>query len=387
MIYTANNVSEYLLSLLALASELPKDISLSEVTSSTMSSTISRLKKSKLIKISKKYERIRLKSPEGIERLKEMSMELYYHYMMVSNGHNFNRDEKAVDKLKRFSETVLYFLDCGYQIDNIEIKYQPNILGKVLDENKEKIEYKKSEHFADKNGILDLIDSTSGKPTYEKKFYTNKYLKYGREVTNRLNLSKAMGIAISENNLYCVYNPNNDDTILIKQPEEMLTKLAKEIYKNEYGKLPDNIKRISLMSWDKKPQLNILDIFSENLILRKDESGKKIINLISNKSWKQRLAIGLYGEYKESKTHDGRIDGVPSIELISGSYGKIKIAKELIKKIGQDAPINFICLEEQERGVKEMVKGMNSSVTVLDKEQERVLWDLVENFENYKSYI
>ena len=389
MNYTSNNLTEYLVSLISLAGEIPKDISIKGINPKTIQNNLSSGKKNMLLKIDKEHNRVRLRAPKGLEYLREISEELYEHYMMISNNHKFQRSERSIANLKAFSETVLFFVNNGYEIDNIRITYKPNHFGKnaglkngvesVLGES-EIYDIGMSKFFS--NGkIIPVQKATALKIAYEKKFYTSKYLKNEYPVTHRINLSKSTGIAIIENNLYCVYNNRPDESVYLAS-ESTFKSLAEEIYKNAYGTSKIEASAI-LLSDNLKHNKSYAKIYKTCLTITKskEDGENKTLKLITGKDWKKRLNIGLYGEYIEGRAYDGTMNNCPSWELISGNMKTIQTARE--RSMGR--PVNFICLKEQEAAIKKQLTGMNYELTVLDKNQEEILEDFIKNFKKYNT--
>ena len=165
---TANNITEVLLALIALAGEIPKTVKISEISERTLQNQISKAKKNKLLKIDSKHERIRLKAPHGLEALQNYSEELFLHYNMVTNNHQFQTGEKALLAQRQFSKTVIKMIKNGYEIDNLSIRHKSNHFGKNEDEIDE-IDFVLGnglldigmDKFAADGKIIPLIESTS----------------------------------------------------------------------------------------------------------------------------------------------------------------------------------------------------------------------------------
>lgn len=363
----ANNLSEYFISLLALAGEVSKDIKISDATDKSVSNIITKLKKKHYLKIDKKHKRIRLKYPEGLEALKEFSEELYYHYMLVSNNHNFAMTEKGVKTSKELSEVIIFLESEGYEIDNLKIDYNPNnfgqnenedILASILTGNMFDMGLA---HFYENGEVVPLMEGISFIPETAKKFFSTRYIKMNVSGTNKMNLSKIRGILLSNENIYCIYS--GDKTLSLNiGAEKYMKKLAYDIYQNAYDKQAKNISAIIFSN-------DIPKKFSDNMfnayhVISYDHP--EIFQMITQKNWKTKIQNLLYGDVSDT-VYDGNWEGMPSYELLSCNYDKINIQHPA------DLIPHYICFSWQEETVRKLLKNKRYELQVLTNEQERYL--------------
>ena len=182
---TASNITEVLLSLIALAGEIPKNLRLTEVSPRALQNQISINKKSQILKVDQTHNRIRLRSPKGVERLNEFSEDLYLHYMMITNNHNIKADKKATLKAQAFSRCVLMMIRNGYQIDNFEITHSSNFFGNNKNEKDAGLAIGDGlfglgiDAFSTDGKINSLLETTSFIQKEERRFFSSRYLKRG----------------------------------------------------------------------------------------------------------------------------------------------------------------------------------------------------------------
>lgn len=376
---TANNITQTLIALIALAGEIPKDINISEVSKKTLMNQISKNKKDQILKVDKSHNRIRIRSPKGLEYLEAYSPDLYAHYMMVSNGHNFKTGDRIVTNQKLFSSAVLMMIRNGYQIDNIEITHTPNHFG--LNEDKEASDMLiegilnlGSNTFVKNMTIEPIISTTSLVPKDEKRFYTSKYLKYGHPITERINTSRISGLLLSAENMYSLYYL--DEIKIYSAAEKEMTDLSRAIYKNAYGKPCDQTHAIFVSDQIPIRTDAITKTFSSYHIIPNDLPGDFVMRILETENWEERLCLALYGE-SGKKPYDGIYQDTPSWELVSCNYEKIKTAR----KIAGSERVNFICMEWQLPLIKPLVKKLNCTVQTLTNEQNEIMLNYIKGEE------
>lgn len=382
---TANNITEVLLALIALAGEIPKTVKISEISERTLQNQISIAKKNKLLKIDSKHERIRLKAPHGLEALQNYSEELFLHYNMVTNNHQFQTGEKALLAQRQFSKTVIKMIKNGYEIDNLSIRHKSNHFGKNEDEIDE-IDFVLGnglldigmDKFAADGKIIPLIESTSLIPYEEKRFYTSKYLKLGESINDRINVSRITGIMLSAGNLYSVYYLK-DGSRIFKSSEADMNNTIRKVYASAYGKPLRDIEAIIITKEIPARTDRLESIFSHFYFIQDDVYGDFVIQILSCENWREKVQEALYGEPSRDPRVDGIIDNTPSWELVTGEYSKI----QKVKKLAGQNPTNFIIFDWQEEGVRRMTKGMNCELQVLTKEQELILLNEVRNHDRH----
>ena len=368
---TTNNITETLIALIALAGEIPKDINIAEVSKKTLQNQISKSKKEQLIKVDRNHNRVRLRSPNGIEFLESYSDDLYAHYMMVSNDHKFKTDEKSVANQKAFSESVLFMLRNGYQIDNIGITHSSNHFGLVNNEPEwdmagDGILSLGTNTFVKNKTIEPLINTTSLVPKNEKRYYTSRYLKYGHPITDRINTSRISGVLLTAENMYSLYFL--DEIKIYSAAEKEMTDLTCAIYKNAYGKPCENAQAIFVSDNIPTHTEAITKTFSSYYVIPDNICGDFVLDILTTSGWKRKLHTALYGEYRD-RLYDGVYGNDPSWELITCNYEKIKTAKRL----ASNERVNFICLEWQLPLVKSLTKKMNCTVQTLSEQQIQIL--------------
>ena len=372
---TANNITEVLLALIALAGEIPKDITINEVSEKTLQNQISKSKKAGLLKIDANHNRIRLKSPKGLAALKEYSEELYLHYNMVSNNHKFQTSKKALLSQQQFSSTVIMMLMNGYEIDNLSIRHKSNHFGKNEDE-KDGIDLVLGDgllgigmdKFAADGNIIPLIDSASLLTKSERRFYTSKYLKLGEPINDRINVSRLTGTMLSGGNLYNVYNIE-DGSRIFKSAEIDMNNKVRNIYMSAYGKTLREFEAIIIIKQIPTRMDRLEEIFSHYYFIQDSRYGAFTLEILSQENWKQKLQEALYGEISPSPRFDGAVGDIPSWELLSCEYSKI----QKLKKIAGDNPVHFVIFEWQIPIVTQFARGMNFSFQVLTEGQEQEL--------------
>ena len=377
----ANNTTEVLLALIALAGEIPKNIEIAEVSDKTLQNQISKAKKASILKVDTKHNRVRLKAPHGLEALENYSEELYLHYNMVSNNHQFQTSKKAVDSQKTFSKTVIQMLKCGYEIDNIRIIHKSNHFGKN-EEEKDEIDLVLGgglldigmDKFAANGEIVPLVESASLMTKNERRFYTSKYLKHGVSINDRINISRISGILLSEGNLYNVYNLE-DGSKIFKSAETDMNEEIRKIYTSAYGKLPKGFEAIIITGMIPARTERLDSIFSHYYFIPENEYGNLIIRILSCENWKAKLQEAIYGESSRDSRIDGIMNGVLSWELLTCEYNKV----QRLKKIAGNNPVNFVIFGWQEDSIRVLTKGLNCSFQILTEEQELILLDYMEN--------
>ena len=372
-------MTETLIALIALAGEIPKDINISEVSKKTLQNQISKNKKNMILKVDKTHNRIRLRSPKGLEYLKDFSADLYEHYMMVSNGHNFKTGEHVTTSQKLFSSAVLMMIRNGYQIDNIEITHTPNHFGLNEDEGVDERLIEGLLNFGSntfvKNMSIEPIGATTSLiPLTEKRFYTSKYLKYGRATTERINTSRISGLLLTAENMYSLYYI--DEVKIFSAAEKEMTDFCRAIYKNAYDK-PCNKARAIFVS-DQIPihTTAITKTFSSYHIIPDGIEGDFVLQILTSKDWEQKLCTALYGT-PGNNTYDGIFQNMPSWELISCNYEKIKTAKKLA---GNDR-VNFICQEWQLPLIEPLARKLNCTIQTLTTEQNEIMLNYIKGEE------
>lgn len=376
----ANNTTEVLLSLIALAGEIPKDISINEINERTLQNQISKAKKSKIFKIDNNHNRIRLKSPDGLMALKNFNEELYMHYNMVSNNHQFQTSKKALVNQKQFCQTVLMMLENGFEIDNFSIIHESNHFGKNAEKVNE-IDFVLGDglldfgmnKFANGENIIPIVDAASLIPYNEKRFFTSKYLKLGESVNDRINISRISGVMLSQGNLYNVYNLE-DGARIFKNSEMDMNNTIQNIYASAYGKVLKDFEAIILT--EKLPaRTERLDgLFSHYYFVPHSRYGNIVIRILSCENWREKVQESLYGEASSSTIADGFFNDIPSWELLTCEYSKVK----KIKKIAGNNPVHFIIYEWQEDVIKKLAQGMNYTCEILTYEQELIFLENVE---------
>ena len=376
---TTNNITETLMALIALAGEIPKDINITGVSRKTLQNQISRNKKEQVLKVDKNHNRLRLRSPYGLEMLERYSEDLHAHYMMISNGHNFKADARSVANQKLFSQSVLFMLRNGYQIDNIEITHVSNHFGQNEENNIETIIGDGilnlgSDKFVKNLTIIPLITSTSLIPLSEKRYYTSKYLKYGHSTTERINTSKISGLLLTAENMYSLYYL--DEVKIYSAAEKEMTDLTCSIYKNAYSKTCEQTRAIFISDNIPTRTDAITKTFSAYHVIPDSIYGDLVLKILETKDWKSKLMTALYGEYEE-KIYDGIYDNAPSWELVSCEYEKIKTARKIA---GKDK-VNFICLEWQLPIIKKLAKNINCTIQTLTDEQVGILLNYIKGEE------
>ncbi len=366
---TVNNVGELAIALIGLAGELPKDINLKNINNRTLQNAISKYKKEMRLKIDKKHNRVRLRSPQGIEDLKNISNDLYQHYMMISNNHNFSHSEKATENLKFYSETTLMMLRNECLIDNISLRYKPNHFGKNTEEY-DPLETFEINPFVEDNKIVTIGKATSVIPKNEKRFYTSKYLKHGYPVTHRINLSKISGLLISNENMYRVYC-FNDEILIPLTAEQTMGVMTRKIYENAYGKAP--AKSSAIIISNEMPKKDLSKLFTDVHTIPNDKNGDFVLQMLCTDNWREKILKALYGEVCHSKLYDGTKDDLPSWELLSCDYSKL----QTIKKVAKDMPVNIICFDFQVPLVKKITKGVKTQIDILNNKQKDMLQQLL----------
>lgn len=366
---SVNNIREALFALIALAGEIPCDIKIYGVTPATIRNGISACKTSKLINYDKKQNRIRLRAPKGLDYLKDLSEDLYKHYMMVSNNHKFRSEPKNVEAQKLFSHTVLLMIGCGYEIDNLRIRYESNNFG--MNDESDVLDSVLG------GGILDLGESVftrNGKiiPIEEsvkhisgRRFYTSKYIKRGFPVTHRINFSNSTGLMISSGNVYRVYTPG-EDIKLKTQSEKDMNVWLRQILRSA-GETCEEIPAIIICDDTEailKKDRKLTNMFPGYRVVPRD--GVRVLDILSSENWEEKLQTALYGAPSEMEC-DGEFDRVPSWELLSCDYGKIR------KALQHRMETHLICFKWQEEIVKKKTKNTATRISILSEDQEEIL--------------
>ena len=376
------NLTEVIVGLISLAGEIPRDIHIQGVADASVVNQINRLKKKQLIKHDAKHNRIRLRSPDGIDYLKNFSPDLYAHYMMISNNHQFQTGEKANENNRLFSECVLYMIQCGYQIDNLSILYRPNIFGRG-EEKTDEIDKVLSgglfdlgcDVFLKNDAIVPLEEAVA--LTADKKFFTSRYLKKGYLVTSRLNISAAAGMIVSHGNVYTVFFGRENGRLNIPSERAMNTRI-RELYKYAFGEedfeqfskeYPKAIILTKNISAQVKRMESFENLFRNHYILPIDENGARVLDLLTSENWQPRIRTGLYGE-DNNKICDGYFNNIPSWEILSCDFSKAK----RVAKYSGNSKTNFICFKWQEKLVKTLTKNTNAVITTLTEDQENILF-------------
>lgn len=386
-----NNVTEALFALISFAGEIPRETKISGINSRTIQNQLSICKKKRLLKIDKKHDRIRIMAPAGLEYMKNFSEEAYAHYMMISNNHQFRTEARNVLNQKLLSTTILAMIRNGYEIDNLSIVHESNNFGK--NENTEDVLLSVigeglfsigDDHFSQNGEVVPILESS--KLSIGKKFYTSKYLKYGFPVTHRINFSNIMGIMLSEKNVYKVYHIT-EDTKIQKQAEQPMEQWIKEICQRAYSE--EEFRAISgkelpaiLYTEDTKSQLRkmkkLVNNFTQFHLIPSDPHGDKVIKILSCENWQAKISEALFGSEANTPFCDGMlvIEGtaLPSWELLSCDYTKIKTARNLAGK----NPIALVCFSWQKEIIKDLLKGMNVQVKILNKKQEDILFEFLD---------
>lgn len=376
---TANNTTEVLLGLIALAGEIPKDISINEINERTLQNQISKAKKSKIFKIDNNHNRIRLKSPDGLTALQEFSEELYMHYNMVSNNHQFQTSKKALANQKQFSQTVLMMIENGYEIDNMNIIHKSNHFGKNM-EKVDEIDFVLGDglldfgmnKFTSSGKIIPVIDAASLIPFHEKRFFTSKYLKLGESINDRINISRISGVMLSQGNLYNVYNLE-DGARIFKNSEMDMNNTIQNLYASAYGKILKDFEAIIITKTLPLRTERLDGLFSHYYFIPNSWYGNIVIRILSCENWREKVQEALYGEVSPSSIADGFFNNIPSWELVTCEYSKIK----KVKKIAGNNPVHFIIYDWQENIIKKLTQGMNCTYQKLLHEQELILLETV----------
>lgn len=364
-----NNVKEALFALLSLCGELPCDIMIRGVSAATIRNNISSCKTSGLITIDKKENRMRIHAPKGLEYLESLSGELYQHYMMITNGHKFRSEPRNKEIQKLFSHTVLFMLGRGYEIDNIEIKYQANHFG--LNTGSDILESVIAESsildlgesmFSENGDIIPLEESI--KHISGRSFYTSRYIKYGFPVTHRINFSNIMGLMINKDNIYRVYRTGPEVRLKTQSEQDMNTWLCHLTGKEMIPAI--------ILTYDPgdviKKNKKLLGVFGKYYVITPEHS--ESLDILESRNWKTGLISALYGASPE-KDCDGYFDGLPSWEILSCDYSKAKAADKYRLRC------HFICFGWQEKIVKEITRNAQITLSILSGEQEEILFDYI----------
>lgn len=372
---TANNITEVVISLIALAGEVPKDLKIQEVKEKTFQNQISKAKKDSILKIDNNHKRIRLKAPKGLELLNNFSEELFLHYNMVTNNHQFQTSKKAIQSQKYFSQAVLQMVRNGFEIDNFNIVHKSNHFGKN-EEERDEIDFVLGSglldigmnKFAADGKIIPLVESASLLTQNERRFYTSKYLKLGSNINDRINVSRISGIMLTEGNMYNVYRLD-DGSKIFKSAEYDMNNIIRKIYMSAYGKTLNDFEAIIITNLLPARTERLDGLFSHYYFIPNNIYGDVVIQILSRKNWKAKLQEALYGEVSPNPRVDGIMNDIPSIEILSCEYSKI----QKIKKIAGNNPVDFIAFEWQKPIVDKLARGMNYTCQVLTAEQELVL--------------
>ena len=216
-----SSVREYLLAMVAitgqaerknLGSELPYSVDrLNSMISVAYSEKL--LTKYKSETTNKAF--LRLSSPNGDIKLKNISIELYYHLILLlgSEDRRYHLSGVARTRLEYNSIVVKQFYDAGCSIDRIRIIFQPKSETRPPAVRKETLRQTKPLHWDtnsvfEKDGTLRSIEDVTSETTLNNMaYFTLKALKLREEKTinSRENMSRSYGLLLSGEFAYMVY--------------------------------------------------------------------------------------------------------------------------------------------------------------------------------------
>ena len=244
MEYEFNNISDYLIAEIALCGEVQR------LPGKTWQSKSEReLEKHAFVSISRPHRRIRLKSPDGLLKLKELSGVLYRHYMDMTNEHRFPSAKQDVLRCENIGRANAFLLRHDCFIDNIKITNISNELGKKQTADTEAL-------FA-ALGEMGITDRSIKKYTNDNRnmmlslepekryFYNSKILKKNiegdiegkREINIRqLNGSKCIGTYFTGGKSYLLYYFSQIEGKSQTAAEKLFVNYLYTLHEGAYGK-------------------------------------------------------------------------------------------------------------------------------------------------------
>lgn len=405
---TVNNCEEYILGSIALEGEMIRPVKITAFNDEYVKKTIARMKKDRLVKTAEGRIRknngdvVRLLDPVGPERLSDMNSDLYRHYMMTTNGHNFRPTDTRKIRYKEKASSVHFMLnEANAYIDNIKLKLKSNDFGRegssrdnlysALGSGLFSSEYQT--FVCSSTGKTDMRTMVKNLPEEDRFFYTISAVKNSPELGGRAMSSKATGMYFSGGNSYNVYSVFDIEKLVSRKTEIEARHLLGEYHALAYGKeemlkqamehprsqaivlINDPEFMLYILKNSPKHYFALGHLYGDYYTFPMNETGKLVIDILSEKNWEQKVKKALYSDM--SGKGDGKINGKASWEFLTCDLGKARRIKSE-KDILMDKYYIF-CMEWQEEYLRKTFSGTHYSLIVLKDREVREFHDLVTN--------
>lgn len=405
---TVNNAREFILGTIALAGEVPRPVSFPGINQGTTYNTLAAMKKDKVVKYGAGNKKsgngdvIRLVSPGGLKELKAMNTLLWDHYKLMTNGHKFQSGGNQTIRYKEHGLTVCFMQKCGANIDNITLRYVPNIFGRNSENDPSSVVYGalgsglfgRSFQSYDQmnNGRPDIDSMTVELPLDGRFFYTSKAIKASSRGGPHDHLARYTGIYLSGGNSYMVYGVSGENRSTSSETERRASALADSIHRNAYGSRSlinqENKHRTSQaiviiddpnLLWGILKQqpsrfFSLNFVYDDYYVIRPDETGMDIIDILSTPGWESKVSASLFGDRRGFG--DGILNGLPAWEMITCNMGKAREIKKHRSEMQKEG-FYLLCHEWQIPYFRKAFSAMRMTPVVLNEKEVRAVRNAV----------
>lgn len=240
----ASSGKQFLFCMTALCSQLPVENKtlFPEIPDSYLSNQISKAYKEKLLKhtSTKVGECIRLRAPNGLTALQQISDILYDHYMDLTNEHHFLSRPVEQQRISRLSEVILLCNYASIPTNNLLVTYDKKErgLGHPTPSNRPIIFSPTSitPEYINPRISVGLINKSSLVAT-NPVFYTSQILKvcdFGF-AKSRINFSRFHGLLVSLGGVYPIYHGGTEQSKWQTSPEHETRESIKAHYSCPWG--------------------------------------------------------------------------------------------------------------------------------------------------------
>lgn len=351
MLIETRNIGDKIMSRLAVCGEL----SLANIPKGYERDMTRKMQRDGLLTINKKRETVRIKSPLGIEYLRKYDIELYEHYMGLTNNHVFKSTDRDRLRYREIGRVGEIMLASDITIDNIKLEERSNIFGRenydnVIDSVLGGTAFFGYKKFADE--ILEMVAGLAD----EKNYFSGKFVK-SNGTHKQITPSKITGIYFSNRRSYLVYYISELNTKMVINSEKGMIAWLRRLHEKAYGLVAMNEQATE------SPNGEAIVFYNT------EEELEKMLYPSTNRHFSPKLFSRYYmipdNEYRDMVL--AMIGHKPFLvdEFLTCDYSLIERLKN------KNEPTSVLCYEWQTDFLRKHLKGYPITLRVITKEQEQ----------------